>query len=208
MTCDILTGNRGQEENTGHRDMYVYHRSRQGRSSTLCRQTRGYMVDFWRSAIRQQFHAAIEMLANAIEACPDSVWSGQAPRAFWYLAFHVLFFLDLYLSEEGESRFHPPPPFGLTELQDVLPERAYGKDELLGYLEHCRKKLDAVMARMTEAWVASPCPFDYRAMSNGELLLYNMRHVQHHAAQLNMRLRQETDSAPKWVSKGGRKIRA
>jgi len=31
------------------------------------------MIDFWRSAIRQQFHAAIDMLANAIEASPGSV---------------------------------------------------------------------------------------------------------------------------------------
>ena len=164
------------------------------------------MIDFCRSSIRQQFHAAIDMLANAIKACPDSVWSGDGPQAFWYLAFHVLFFLDLYLSEEGESQFHPPAPFGVTELEDAVvpPERAYGKDELLHYLEHCRKKLDAVMAGMTEAWIASPCPFPYRDMSNGELLLYNMRHVQHHAAQLNLLLRQKTDSAPDWVSKGGR----
>ena len=159
--------------------------------------------------MRQQFHAAIDMLADAIEACPDSVWSGQAPRAFWYLAFHVLFFLDLYLSEEDESRFHPPPPFGLSELADEVgvPEPAHTKDELLGYLEHCRQKLDAVMAGMTEAWVASPCPFDYRAMSNGELLLYNMRHVQHHTAQLNLLLRQTTGSAPRWVSKGPQNIK-
>ena len=167
------------------------------------------MIDFWRSAVRQQFHAAIDMLANAIKACPDSVWSAQGRGAFWYLAFHVLFFLDLYLSAEDESRFRPPPPFGVTELEDdMVPERTYGKDELLGYVEHCRKKLDAVMAGMTEAWVASPGPFDYRAMGNGELLLYNMRHVQHHAAQLNMRLRQATDSAPDWVSKGGQKKKA
>jgi uncharacterized damage-inducible protein DinB len=64
------------------------------------------------------------------------------------------------------------------------------------------------MAGMTEAWIASPCPFDYREMNNGELLLYNMRHVQHHAAQLNMRLRQTIDSAPDWVSKGGQNIKA
>ena len=38
------------------------------------------MIDFWRSAIRQQFHAAIDMLANAIKACPDSVWYGQGQR--------------------------------------------------------------------------------------------------------------------------------
>ena len=98
---------------------------------------------------------------------------------------------------------------GLTELEDevVVPEPAYRKDELLGYVEHCRKRLDAVMAGMTEAWATSPCPIPYRAMSNGELLLYNMRHVQHHAAQLNMLLRQRTNSAPRWVSKGGQKIK-
>jgi hypothetical protein len=164
------------------------------------------MLEFWRAAIRQQFHAAIDMLGNAIEACPDSVWSGQGPGAFWYLAFHTLFFLDLYLSPEDESRFHPPSPFGLTELdpEGLMPERIYGKDELLAYLQHCRKRLDRVMAGMTEAWTTGPCPFPYRGMSNGELLLYNMRHVQHHSAQLNMRLRQRINSAPGWVSKGGR----
>ena len=166
------------------------------------------MIDFCRSAIRQQFHAAIDMLANAIEACPDSIWPGEGRGAFWYLAFHVLVFLDLYLSPEGEDRFHPPSPFGLTELADgfVPPERTYRKDELLAYVEHCRKKLDAVMGGMTEAWTAGPCPFDYRAMSNGELLVYNMRHVQHHAAQLNMLLRQAGVSPPDWVSKGGLRL--
>ena len=40
-------------------------------------------------------------------------------------------------------------------------------------------------------------------MSIAELLLYNMRHVQHHAAQLHLILRQTIDSAPGWVSKAG-----
>lgn len=71
------------------------------------------------------------------------------------------------------SRFRPPPPFGLTELEPevVPPERFYRKGELLGYLEHFRKKLDTVTAGMTEAWTANPCPFSYPDMSNGELLL-------------------------------------
>src|ERR1700676_5819513 len=58
---------------------------------------------------------------------------------------------------------------------------AYGKDELLGYLEHCRKKLDAVMAGMTAGWGVKSCPFDYSAMRNGDLLLYNMEHWHQHA---------------------------
>jgi uncharacterized damage-inducible protein DinB len=32
-----------------------------------------------------------------------------------------------------------------------------------------------------------------------EILLYNMRHVQHHAAQLNLLLRQVINDAPGWV---------
>jgi hypothetical protein len=168
------------------------------------------MLDFWGSAIRQQIHAAIDMLSNAIKACPDHVWAGEGQSAFWYIAFHTLFFLDLYLSEVDEPQFLPPPPFGLGELEDkvVLPGRVYTKDELVGYLGHCRKRLDKVMAAMTEAWAAKVCPIPYRAMSNGELLLYNMRHVQHHTAQLNLLLRQKTDSAPGWVSRGGKNVNA
>jgi uncharacterized damage-inducible protein DinB len=32
-----------------------------------------------------------------------------------------------------------------------------------------------------------------------EILIYNMRHVQHHAAQLNLLLRQRVDNTPGWV---------
>ena len=38
-------------------------------------------------------------------------------------------------------------------------------------------------------------------MTRVESLLYNMRHVQHHAAQLNLLLRQSTNSAPDWVAR-------
>lgn len=148
----------------------------------------------------------MEMLGNAIDACPDSIWPEPGQHGFWYLAFHTLFWLDLYLSGKDEPDFRPPSPFSLTELDDgVFPERVYSKDELRAYLEHCRKRLDETIAGMTETWVSEPCPVSFRQMSNGELLLYNMRHVQHHAAQLYMLLRQKTDSAPRWVSKGGQK---
>ena len=160
-------------------------------------------MDFWRSVIRRQFDAALDMLGNAIDACPDSVWFSSGRHTFWYLAFHALFWTDFYLFGEDRLRFHPPPPFSLTEFEEgILPERAYSKDELLAYVKHCRKRLNAVVAAMTESWAANSCPLPYREMSNGELLLYNLRHVQHHAAQLNMLLRQKTDSAPAWVSKG------
>jgi hypothetical protein len=102
----------------------------------------------WRSIIWQQYGAAIDMLENALIACPDEVWGDRSRRPeFWYVAYHTLFFLDFYLSDSDRG-FAPPAPFGLEELDPagVLPERVYSKDELHTYLEHGRAKCRAVIA--------------------------------------------------------------
>src|SRR5438445_13680729 len=53
----------------------------------------------WKAILWQQFGAAIDMLENALVACPDELWSDRSRHPeFWYLVFHTLFFLDLYLS--------------------------------------------------------------------------------------------------------------
>jgi hypothetical protein len=161
----------------------------------------------WRNVVWQQFGAAIDMLENAIRACPDHVWNDRSRRPeFWYVAYHTLFFLDLYLSDAVEG-FAPPAPFGMEELdfEGRLPERVYSKDELLRYLEHGRSKCRALTAAMHDAGADQRCNFGWLSMPRGELMLYNMRHVQHHAGQLNLMLRLSVDTAPGWVSRAGEK---
>jgi uncharacterized damage-inducible protein DinB len=53
---------------------------------------------------------------------------------------------------------------------------------------------------MTDEIANSQWKNEYRSYSVIELLLYNMRHVQHHTAQLNLLLRQGIGNAPRWVS--------
>jgi hypothetical protein len=157
-----------------------------------------------KTAIWRQFGASIDMLENAIKACPEDVWVGKrgAFSDFWYLASHTLFWLDFYLSDSVDG-FVPPPPFGLEELDPAgaLPPRVYSKDELLAYLEHGRKKCRMSIIALTSDSVHRDCGSKRPGLTNLEILLYNMRHVQHHAAQLNLILRQTIDSAPNWVSK-------
>jgi hypothetical protein len=107
-----------------------------------------------RTMIWGQFGAAIDMLDNAIAACPEDVWNGRAQRPeteVWYLVFHTLFWLDLYLSDSVEE-FAPPAPFTLDELNPagLLPERAYTKEELRTYLEHGRKKCRTTLEALTD----------------------------------------------------------
>jgi DinB superfamily len=160
------------------------------------------MDDAFKKILWQQFGAAIDMLENAMLECPDAVWAdGKSFSEFWYLCFHTLFWLDLYLSDALEG-FAPPTPFTLDELDPagVLPERVYSKPELLAYLEHCRAKCRTKIANLTSEQAAVLFEgFGWKDRSVLEMLLDNMRHVQHHAAQLNLMLRQRTDFAPDWV---------
>jgi len=51
--------------------------------------------------IWQQFGAAIDMLENALIACPGELW--DSPSKFWYNGYHSLFWLDYYLSDDPKK---------------------------------------------------------------------------------------------------------
>ena len=177
------------------------------------------MDPLWRTALWQQFGATIDMLENALLACPSTQWTGRLwsdhsdpplpPEyaAFWSITHHTLFWLDLYLTGSLEG-FAPPTPFTLDELEParVLPERPYTKDELHAYLVNLRKKCQTTIAGLSDEKAHQQVDFRWvggKPMSFLELLLYTMRHVQEHAAQLNLFLGQNAiDGASDWVSQG------
>lgn len=160
-------------------------------------------MDSLKEMLWRQLGAAIEMLENALVACPQELWNDSSRRPeVWYTVYHTLFFLDLYLSGSVEG-FQPPAPFNLDELdpRGILPERVYTKEEMQTYLEHCRRKCREVISALTQEKARELCSFSWGELSFVELMLYNMRHVQHHAGQLNLILRQSLDSSPGWVSR-------
>ena len=157
----------------------------------------------WRTILWQQFGASIDMLENALLACPDEIWADRSGQPeYWYLVYHTLFWLDLYLSGSAAG-FSPPAPFTQDETDPAgkLPARVYTKDELRIYLRRCREKCRTTIEALTVDKAGGRCLFGWGELSFAELLLYNMRHVQHHAAQLNLILRQRIDSAPGWVAR-------
>ncbi|MEZ4731230.1 MAG: DinB family protein [Caldilineaceae bacterium] len=164
----------------------------------------------WRAIIWQQFGAAIDMLDNALCACPEQRWRDRiwhdptdAPEytEFWFIVYHSLFWLDRYLSGAREG-FAPPAPF----IVGALPANPYTKEELQAYLAHCRRKCQATFETLTDEKANQPCTFPWgEEVSFAELQLYNMRHVQEHAAQLSLYLGQTLGSAPDWVARADHK---
>lgn len=171
------------------------------------------METTWQQALGRRYNAAIDELEDALRECPDAMWEQslwvvtpedpgialdeaamQVYSAFWYLAYHALFFLDLYLSgglEQLDAGFAPPAPFRAEEHEAaVLPARVYTRAELKAYLDHCRRKSQATMEALTEAGWRRSCRWGSRDVSFAELLLVNLGHVREHAAQLGMFLGQ------------------
>ena len=159
----------------------------------------------WSTALWRQFGAAIDILDNALVACPAALWQERIwpnppeppfpPQfgEFWYVGHHTLVWLDLYLSGVPEEDFAPPAPFMQGVLDEVEPERPYTKEELRAYLAAMRQKCRTTIEALTDEQAQRPVEYPWsegQPVSYLELQLYTMRHVQEHAAQLSLFLGQ------------------
>lgn len=167
-----------------------------------------------REILWRQFGAAIDMFGATLRDCPDELWDKRLWEdqpdqwvaagfsTFWYVAYHTLFWLDLYLTGEEEERFAPPAPFDVVEMNpaELLP-RMYTRDELLSYLAYCREKCQKLICALSNEQAYRLCRYPWGEASYVELQLYNLRHVQEHGAQLRMFLGQQANQSAGWAAR-------
>jgi len=160
-------------------------------------------MDELKAILWKQFGASIDMLESSILVCPESFWD---KKDFWYSVYHTIFWIDYYSSTDPDA-FSPPEPFTLSELdpKGISPERVYLKKELLEYLEYSSNKVFFLIDGLNEETSKERFITKKKNYNRIEMILYNMRHVQHHVGQLNFLLRQNEDVAGQWVSQTNKK---
>jgi hypothetical protein len=167
-----------------------------------------------RSALKSQYHAALTMLRGTIEQCPEDLWlSTEHRNAYWQGAYHALFFAHFYLMPD-EAAFRPwkghqsdvqhpdgiPGPADPSSSLPLLP-RPYTKSEVLAYWSICDELVDPAVDTLD---LNSPnSGFSWYQIPKLEHQILNIRHIQHHTAQLADRLRFATDTGTRWI--GGRR---
>jgi hypothetical protein len=169
------------------------------------------MTEYFKQVLINQFEAALSMLNHGITACPPKHFEGKiASGTFRWVAYHTLFYVDLYLSTSEEAfqrrEFHERggDERGLA-LNDGL-----AQDEALAYLDVCRQKMHAAIAAETPESLAGPSGFSWYPITRGELHLNNIRHIQHHTGALYAYLRrvdksfQEPVNPLPWIGSGWR----
>jgi hypothetical protein len=153
------------------------------------------------------------MLNGCVVACADEHWEGKiANGTFRQIAYHTLFYTDLYLSPSNEA-------FELRELHrrggdERGPTLSAGlsKEETLDYVKICRRKIGESLGAETEQTLLGPSGFPWRdELTRGEMHVYNIRHIQHHTGALAAHLRRVDPNLSeeelrhlRWVGQGWR----
>lgn len=163
-----------------------------------------------RKTLKSQLHAALAMLKEAIELCPEDLWEDTTPtNAFWQVAHHTLFMTHMNLIED-EADFQPWEHQRPAQYPDGLPGPADPdnplplittpdtREEALAYWHHCDELVETGIDAidLTRADSGSP---RYPDMSKLEYLLNSLRHLQHHTGQLADRMRAAADMGMPWV---------
>ncbi len=157
-----------------------------------------------RTAIREQYHAGLAMLAQSVELCPDDLWAVSRPtqdeerridRAYWRIAFHSVYFTHLYLGQ-GEVDFQPWPNRRQGEHEGMwrkpwdrepyeLPEgvEPQTKEEMLDYIGFVDRLIDPTVDTLDLDREDTGFPW-YKDMTKLSHELMNLRHLQGHIGQL------------------------
>ena len=150
------------------------------------------------AVLKNQYKASLAMLRDAIQSCPTSLWiDASYVNPFWHVAYHALFYTDFYL-QPSEAAFVPwenhRPGYNRFGPDPVPP---FSVDELLEYCGRCQGMVDTAVDRLDLS--AAESGFPWYKMSKLEHQLVNLRHLQHHTAQLAERIRQATGHGVRWV---------
>jgi hypothetical protein len=160
--------------------------------------------------IASQLLAGLSMLKECIDRCPSKEWNERHnDYPFSQVVFHTLFDCDLKLSESEEQMkeqtFHDEnrDEFGdYEDLEDRPPRNVYERDFINRYYDHCRDKVAEVIETKTGAELEATNADVFRNMTKLERYANIVRHVQHHAAQLGLRLQFLSGKEMDWVSRG------
>ena len=164
----------------------------------------------FRQVLKSQYRAGLAMLRECIQRSTDELWLKKDHRnAVWQIAYHALYFTHLYL-HSGVSDFQPwkehvsavQHPDGIPG--DPRPGNAlplvpppYTRAQALAYWELCDQFVDSAVDALDLD--RTECGFPWYKMSKLEHQLVNVRHLQHHVAQLADRLRSALDIGVRWV---------
>ena len=159
--------------------------------------------------LASQLLAALYMLKDCIDRCPDAEWDERHnDYPFSQVVFHTLFDCDYHLCDNPQELvdqpFHKTNSNSFADYEELddgrIPKRLYERDFICLYYDHCRKRAESVIRAKSTGDLVIPNTDIRRVMTRLERYVNAIRHMQHHVAQLGLRLQFLTGNEMNWVS--------
>ena len=156
----------------------------------------------FRSATKSQYHAALDMMHHCIKECSVDLWtSPHFVNPYWRIVYHTLFYFRLYLHQDLDDHVHwerhRKGAQNLTLDPNATEVEPYSKKNMSDFVEHCHMMVDDAVDHMD--LTRDDCGFYWYKVAKLEHMMVNLRHLQHHIAQLQDRLRNVENVGVKWV---------
>ena len=155
-----------------------------------------------KDALKSQYKASLSTLINAMGICDDDLWTSEDyPNRTWQMVYHCLFFTNLYLYQRLEDRknwsLHRKDHQTLGNTEGKEP---YTRAELIQCARELLQKIDPLVDALDLN--AKQSGFHWYHVNKLEHQLVNLRHLQHHLAQLQDRIRNKQDIGVGWIRDG------
>lgn len=130
-----------------------------------------------KQVIRSQYLAALAMLKEAVEKCPQSVWDDPRDKfKFWSKSYHTLFYAHLYV-QDAEKDF-----VQWEKHHDPDGDIPFTKEEVLEYLSFVEKQVEEKVP--VSDLGSADSGFSWYPVGRLEMHFVNIRHIQQHAGEL------------------------
>ena len=149
--------------------------------------------------LRRQFYPSFQMLANLIEACPERQWTSQdAGNPFWQRIMHTLIGIQFWFRESDEECAAPDFGQGLVPDLDAAPAFSLTKQIVREYQAVIANRVHAFLSKMDDkrlVQISSICG----ACTYADIIIMQIRHIQHHVGYCNGLLHSNREGAIKWL---------
>lgn len=161
--------------------------------------------------LESQYKAALSMLRSALEKVPEEYWnSSEYNNPTWQLAFHTLYGTKMYLSPSPETFVLWENAIrgaeslgGANEWEHpeegVIVEGTHTPSELIAFIDDIVANLHQNISALP---IQQPSGFEWYPVTRLELHLTNIRHIQHHTAQIIERLKAKNIHGFAWLIDG------
>ncbi len=161
--------------------------------------------------LASQYKAALQMLRQTIKKMPSDQWNdSKFHNPNWQIAYHAIWGAQFYLGADMES-FVPwkkavegAESLGGTQEwenpeESVIVDGYNTKEELLSFIDNIEDGLKQAISKLP---LGEGSGFEWYPYSRLELHINNIRHIQHHAAELIERMKSKGVTGFPWAIDG------